>query len=70
MEESGIATANNDSVSPQGCLSGARSRRVTKPSHGEGGDIQVPLEHRAEVREEGRDEDLLIPRADARQAAS
>ncbi len=70
MEESGIAATNDDSISSWGSLTGARNRGVAKPSHGEGGNVQVPLEHRAEVREEGLDDDLLVPRADTGQTVA
>jgi len=70
MEEAGVAASNYDSIGSWGSLTGARRLRIAKPSHREGGNIQVPFEDRVEVGEEGLDDDLLIARADAGQAVA
>ena len=70
MEEAGVAASNYDSIGSWGSLTGARSLRIAKPSHREGGSIQVPFEDRVEVGEEGLGDDLLIARADAGQAVA
>jgi hypothetical protein len=70
VQSAGIATADNHRIGLRDCLAGSLGQVTAKLSQGEGIRIQIPLEHTAELREEGVDQNLLVPGAHLREGAA
>jgi hypothetical protein len=70
VQSAGVATADNHRISSRDCLAGSLGHVSTKLSQGEGIRIQIPLEYTAKLREEGVDQNLLVPRAHLREGAA
>jgi hypothetical protein len=70
VESAGIAATDDHGISARDCLTGSLCHSTTKLSQREGIGIQVPLEHTAELREEGIDQNLLISGAHLREGVA